>query len=170
MNTTVRRISVFSLAVIVILAMSVTAFAGSITKQQAVNKALKDAGTTKANVYALEAEKDDGKYEIEFKKKKNKAEYDYTISKSGTMLEKSVDYVYKHNYSKEKIGKLAAQKKVAKFSGIKFSVIKNGTCRFVKDDGEGKYIVKFRKGHYRYDYDVLAPNGKIMEYERDYVK
>ena len=84
--------------------------------------------------------------------------------------DRSVDYVYKHNYSKKKIGKLAAQKKVAKFSGIKLSVIKKGTVKFERDDGEGKYEVKFRKGNYRYDYDVLAPNGKIMEYERDYVK
>ncbi|MBQ2677424.1 MAG: PepSY domain-containing protein [Firmicutes bacterium] len=170
MTNAIRRVSIITLAVIVVIAMSASAFAGSLTKKEAVKKALNDAHTTKAGVYGLEAELDDGKYEIEFTKKKNNAEYDYEIKKTGRILEKSVDYVYKHNYSKHKIGKKAAKKKVAKFSGIKYSIINSGTCWFELDDGEGHYEVKFRKGHYKYDYEVLAPTGKIIEYSKNYVK
>ena len=170
MTNAIRRVSVITLAVIVVIAMSASAFAGSMTKKEAVKKALKDAHTSKDKVYALEAELDDGKYEIEFTKKKNDAEYEYEISKSGRILEKSVDYVYKHSSSKNKIGKKAARKKVAKFSGIKYSIIKKGTCTYEYDDNEGTYEVKFKKGHYKYDYEVLAPTGKIIEYSKDYVK
>ena len=170
MTNAIRRISVVTLAVIVVIAMSASAFAGTMTKKEAVKKALNDANTTKAGVYGLEADLDDGRYEIEFTKKKNDAEYEYEISKGGRILEKSVDYVYKHNYSDKKIGKKAAQKKVAKFSGIKLSIIKNGTCWFERDDGEGQYEVKFKKGNYKYKYEVLAPTGKIIEFSKKYVK
>lgn len=153
------------------LVMSVSAFAGSrITEKEAVNKALKDAGLSRARVTRLEAEYDDGKYEIEFTKKTNKTEYDYEVSKKGRILEKSVDRRYKKNHSHKKIGKIAARKKVAKFSGISLKVIKTGTCRYEYDDGEGTYEIKFRKGSYKYDYDVLAPTGKVIEYSKKYVK
>jgi len=170
MTKSIRRTSVIALAVILMIAMTASAFAGSLTKKEAVNKALKDAGTSKSKVYALQSERDGNKYEIEFIKKKNNAEYDYEISVGGRILEKNVDYVYRHNSSRSKIGKNAARKKVSKFSGIKLSIVSNGSCRYEYDDGEGIYEVKFRKGHYKYDYDVLAPTGKIIEYSRDYVR
>ena len=170
MTKTIRRSTVIALAVILMIAMTASAFAGTITMKQAINKALNDANTSKDKVYGLEAEKDGNKYEIEFFKKKNNAEYDYEISKGGRILEKSVDYVYKHNSSKKKIGKKAARKKVSKFSGIKYSIVSSGTCWYEYDDGEGTYEVKFRKGHYKYDYEVLAPTGKIIEYSKDYVR
>ena len=60
MTNAIRRVSVITLAVIVVIAMSASAFAGSMTKKEAVKKALNDAHTTKAGVYGLEAELDDG--------------------------------------------------------------------------------------------------------------
>ena len=58
---------------------------------------------------------------------------------------------------------------MAAFSGIKLSVIKKGTCTYEYDDGKGTYEVKFQKGSWRYDYEVLAPVGKIIDYEMKYV-
>ena len=111
------------------------------------------------------------KYEIEFIKEKNKAEYDYSISKkSGRILEKSIDYIYKHNSSKKKIGKKAAMKKVAKYTKTKLKIVKKGICTYEYEDNEGTYTVKFKKGNYFYDCELLAPTGKIIEFEKEYVK
>ena len=166
-----KRIAVAVLTIVMMLSMSVCVYADSVTKAEAKKIALKDSNLTASQIKNYEIEKEGKKWEIEFTKKKNKAEYDYKISAtSGKVLEKSVDYVYKKNKSKKKIGKAAAQKKVAAFSKIKLSIIKKGTVKFERDDGQGEYSVKFKKGHYKYDYTVLAPTGKIIEFERDYVR
>lgn len=161
-------------AVALVFSMSSMSFAASkITEKEAINKALKSADLTRDEVKYLEAEYDseDNVYEVEFMKKANKAEYDFNISASkGTILEKSVDYVYKHNSSRDKIGKLAARKKVAKFSGISLKVIKKGTCRYEYDDNEGVYEVKFRFKGRKYEYDVLAPTGKVIGFEWKRIK
>ena len=49
-------------------------------------------------------------------------------------------------------------------------VIKKGTCKYEYEKNEGTYEVKFRSGKYKYDYEVLAPTGKVIEYEKKYVK
>ena len=114
---------------------------------------------------------EDGIYEIEFVKNSNGKEYSYEISAStGKILEKSVDIKYKRNSSREKIGKKAARKKVAKYSGISYKTIKKGSCHYEYDDGKGVYEVKFKKGNRRYEYDVLAPTGKIIEYNWELIK
>ena len=35
---------------------------------------------------------------------------------------------------------------------------------------EGKYEVKFRKGSYKYEYDVLAPTGQIISFEKELIR
>ena len=163
-------IAVTAIAVVIMMCSSVFA-AGSITKDQAVSKALKDAGLSKNQVTMLKAETEKKKYEVEFIKEKNKAEYDYSISKkSGRILEKSIDYIYKHNSSKKKIGKKAAMKKVAKYTKTKLKIVKKGICTYEYEDNEGTYTVKFKKGNYFYYCELLAPTGKIIEFEKEYVK
>lgn len=164
-----KKVSLIVSMLIILALTSTTAFAGSgISKSTAINKALSDANLTKAKVTMLECELEHGKYEVEFTKKANNAEYDYEISKkSGKILEKSVDYEYTPNSSKDKIGKSAARKKVSKFSGISLATVKKGTCTYEYDDNEGTYEVKFKTKKYRYDYEVLAPTGKIIEYSRE---
>jgi len=168
-----KKITTILLAAIMIFAMSATAFAETVTEDSAINTALKNAKLEKSQVKQLEAEFDseDNVYEVEFTKKSNKTEYSYDISaSSGKILEKSVEYKYKRNTSKKKIGKKAARKKVAKFSGISYKIIKKGTCKFKKSGKQGKYEVKFKKGGRKYEYELLAPNGKIVEYEWKVVK
>ena len=169
MNTMIKRTTTLVLAGLMILSAAVPAFAASITKAQAIKKALKNAHTTRKAVYNFEAERDGGRFEIEFTKKKNNNEYSYEYKASnGRLMEKSVDYSYTRNSSRKKIGKSAAISKVAKFSGIARSIVASGTCRYEYDDREGTYEVKFRKGNYKYDYDVLAPTGKVIEMSKDY--
>ena len=62
MMKTGRRAVAFAFAVIMIMSMTATVFAGSVTKKEAVNKALKDAGLKRSQVRDLEAERDGGVY------------------------------------------------------------------------------------------------------------
>jgi len=156
-------------ALAMVVTMSVSAFAAGISSNDAaLKKALKNAGLKKSQVRHIESEfdREDGVYEVEFTKRSNGKECSYEISAdSGKIVKKSVDYRYKRNTSKKKIGKKAARKKVAKFSGISYKTISNGTCWYDYDDGQGVYEIKFEKGSKTYEYDVLAPTGKIIEYE-----
>ena len=145
---------------------TVTVAPAGITKDGALKIAFKNAKTTRSGVKRLEVELENGKYEIEFTKKKNGNEFDYEILKSnGVIWKKAVDYKYKHNYSTHKIGKKKAIKKLAKRTGISSKTIKKGTFHFERDDGEGKYEIKFKYNGKRYEYDMLAATGKVIEYQ-----
>ncbi|MBQ3291868.1 MAG: DUF4148 domain-containing protein [Mogibacterium sp.] len=163
-----KKIISIMIAAVMVMAMSVTAFAETMTQDAAVDLALSNAKLTRAQVMKLDAEFDpeENTYDVEFVRKSNKAEYDYEISaQDSKILEKSVEYKYKHNKSKKKIGKKAAMKKVAKFSGISYKTIRTGTCKYKYSHKKGVYKIKFRKGGCRYEYKVLAPTGKVIEYE-----
>ena len=156
-------------ALAMVMTMSISAFAAGISSSDAaLKKELKNAGLKKSQVKLVETDFDDedGVYEVEFTKRSDGREYDYEIAAgSGKIVKKAVDYRYKRNSSHDKIGRKAARKKVAKFSGISYTTIKKGTCYYEYDDGKGTYEIKFNKGSRRYEYDVLAPTGKIIEYE-----
>lgn len=163
-----RRLFSVVIALSMAAAMSLTAFADSLTSQDALSAALKNAGVSKSQVKRIETEYDDGSntYEVEFVKKKNKAEYDYEIAAStGVILEKSVEYNVKKGKSKKKIGKSAAIKRIAKASKIPQKVIKSGTVKYKYNKKYGKYEARFVYEGKRYEYEVLARNGKILEYE-----
>ena len=167
------KIIAFAAAAAMIMSMGAAAFGASyIGKDAAVSKALKNAGTTRSAVWELECERDsdDGitVYEVEFIK--GSTEYSYTINaKTGNIREKSVEYRYVPS-SKARIGKTAAKNKVFSFSGINRNKVSGLVCYYDYDDGKEIYEVKFRKGNYRYEYDVNARSGKIVEYSKEYKK
>ena len=165
-----RRISIGVLTIIMMLGMSTAAFgASSIGESEALDIALNNAGLSKAKVKNIEVEKEKNHYDVEFDKKSNGAEYDYEIAaKDGRIWEKTVEYKYKKNQSKKKIGKEKARKKVAEFSGKSYNVVKKGSCKYIYKNNQGKYEVKFRDGSSKYEYELQAPNGKIIEYEYEY--
>ena len=170
MRKSMRIVVALFAALALVMTMSASAFAdGSmIGNDAALKKALKNAGLKKSEVKRIETEYDDEDfvYEVEFVQRSNSKSFDYEISAgSGKILKKSVDYKYKRNSSRKKIGKKAAMKKVAKASGISYKTISKGTCRYEYDDGKGTYEIKFRKSGRAYEYEVLAPTGKIIEYE-----
>ncbi len=167
-NNKLRGLIVMSLALILSLAMSVSSFAASgFTTKDAINKALKDAKLTQSKVTALEAEYDDGKFEIEFIRRSNGAEYSYEYSGSGKFIEKSVDYNRAPNYGAKKLSKTQARNKVASFGGFKKATVKNGSCVYTRDDGQKVYEIHFNTTNYRYEYEVHARTGKIMEYSKE---
>lgn len=138
------------------------------TQKDAIGIALKDAKLTKAQVSQIETERDGTNIEVEFVYKKKKTRFEYEISPSnGRILSKEVEYAYKHNASKAKIGKKPALKKVAKHSGIPCSVVKKACCTYKYKKHEGTYKIKFRYKGYQYEYKLLAPTGRIIEWEKE---
>ena len=163
-----RRIFTILLSLTMVVMMSAAAFADSMTQESAEKAAFKDAGLSKDKVVGFEAEKDDGKYEIEFTDPDSGTEYSYEFSaSSGKMLEKSVDYTYKRTTSKKKIGAKAARAKAAKISGIKYKTVKKGSCKYTYKKKFGKYKVRFKTGGYKYEVEIAAATGKVIEFEKE---
>lgn len=166
-----KRSMIIVLSLIIAMTMSVTAFADSVTEQDAYNSAVNDSGVDPSQIALIESEFEKGKYEFEFIDQATGDEYSYEVmAASGNIVEKSVDFVYERNTSKAKIGKKNARKAVAAFSDISYKVVKKGKCRFERDNKEGKYEIKFKKGGYRYEYEVLAPTGEITDYEWEMIR
>lgn len=161
-------------ALAMVMTMSLSVFAAGVSSNDAaLKKALKNAGLKRSQVKYVDVEydSDSGSYEVEFTKKKTGTEYDYEINAaSGSILEKAVDIKYKRNSSHAKVGKTAAMKKVAKHAGVSYKTVKAGTCIYEYDDGKGTYEIKFETSKHRYDYEVLAPTGKIIEYEWEKIR
>ena len=175
MKNLVKKVVTLTVAAALVISTGAVAFGASgsyIGESKAIEKALKNAGTTKSEVSYIECERDDDDglvvYEIEFRK--GSKEYSYTINaKTGNIREKSVEYGYVRS-NKAKISESTAKKKVFSFSGIKQSKVSDLTCYYDYDDGKEIYEVKFRKGNYLYEYDVNARSGKIVEYSKEYSK
>ena len=156
-------------ALAMVMMMSMSVFAGAAdSNDAALETALNNAGLKSSQVKHVEAEYDaeDGVYEVEFTKKSNGKEYAYEITAdTGTIVKKSVENKYKKNSSHKKIGKKAARKKVAKSSGISYKIISEGTCTYEYDNGKGTYEIRFTDGSRNFEYEVLAPTGRILEHE-----
>lgn len=173
-----KKLFVVLLASLLSLAFAASAYADTftsattntntskLTRSDAIGIALNDAGFKKSQVVGLETESEKNLIKVEFKKKNKKTEYEYKIAvKDGTILKKEIEYAYKHNCSRAKVGKKAALKKVAKASGIDYSIIKKGKCSYTYKKCKGKYEIVFKYQGYKYEYELLAPTGKITEWE-----
>lgn len=142
--------------------------ANPLSAERALAIALDDAGLKKAQVALIEVERDGRAYEVEFALNSGKAEYEYEIATSdGQIISKDVDYAYRHTTSKKKVGEKAALKAVAKLTGVKKSVVNNAKITYKYKKGEGKYKVKFRNKGYEHECEVLAANGKVIEWEME---
>lgn len=163
-----KRIRMIITAMLMVIAMSVTSFAAGIDQNGAVNIALKNAGLSADQVTALEAERDGGKYEIEFINAATGDDYGYDISaSSGKILEKSVDFAYSKNKSKKKISKKSARKKAAAITGVKYKTVKKGSIKYKYKKKQGKYTLRFKSGGYRYEVEIQAPTGKVIDLEME---
>ena len=162
-----RRVTRLVVALIMVMAMSASVFAADITAGKAKSIALKNSklSAKKATRMSVKHDREDGVFEVKFRSKKNGAKYEYEIAAAtGKIVEKSVDYKYKKNRSRKKIGRTKAMKKAAKHAGVKLAVVKSGRCKYEYDDGKGTYEIKFRQGNYSYEVEILAPTGKVIEY------
>lgn len=145
-----------------------------ISEDEAKSTALKDAGLTEDQTSGIriKLDKDDGvrQYEVEFCA--GDKEYDYEIDAvSGDILSKDTDIEddFKKSGASDAAISEDEAKKIAleKVSGVGESDIK---IHQDKDDGrvvyEGKIVYKERK----YEFEIDAVNGKILEWEEESVK
>ena len=168
-SSIMRRSTAVAIMALMMISMTAAVFADSITSKEAVKIALKDAGLKKSQVKRLESEREGSKYEVEFKQKKGKKEFDYNIRRSdGKILKKSVDYNRKKSTSGDNIGKAAARKVAADHANVKVSVVESGKCRYDKSDRE--YEIKFKSAGNIYEYEIDSVKGKIKEYTVRYKK
>ena len=155
MKRTLRTLLIAALAMALVFTMTGMAFAGSeMTVEKAYKIALKDY------------DREDKVQEIEFKKKGSKIEYGYEISNTGKILEKSVDYNRAVVKGSKKLTKADAINVVVKTHGFKKTVVSKGRIKLEKDGGQWVYEMKFRSGSYRYEYEVHAATGQILEYSK----
>lgn len=175
-----KRKTALLMALIIGFALSFSAFgedvsaAGSkaITKTKALSIALGNAKLKKSQVCRIKVryDREDKAYDVRFIRKKNKADYEYDIAPaSGRILKKNIEYRYKKKCTKKRIPARCAQKKVAKYSKMPLSLIKKGKVQFEKKKAGYKYEIKFYKGKYEFECDVLARNGQIIEWEFKYI-
>lgn len=145
-----------------------------ISEDEAKSIALRDAGLTEDQTSGIriKLDKDDGvrQYEVEFYA--DDKEYDYEIDAvSGDILSKDTDIEddFKKSGASDAAISEDEAKKIAleKVSGAGESDIK---IHQDKDDGrvvyEGKIVYKERK----YEFEIDAVNGKILEWEEESVK
>lgn len=161
-----KKLAIVVLAVVLSTMFTATAFAGTISDKDALNIALSDAGFGKSQVADIEIEKKKSVIEVEFEKKNGKVGYEYKLSANGgAIMKKEIEYAYKCNCSKSKVGKKAVRRKVAKLSGIDYSIVKKAKCTYKYKNHKGKYKISFRYEGVDHEFEVLAPTGKVIEWE-----
>lgn len=158
-----------------------------IGKDKAKSIALEHAGLSADKVTGLKAEldKDDSKYEVEFRY--NNYEYDYDIDAySGKVLkndkeydgpteappkatEKATEKATKATEAakKEVIGKDKAKSIALKHAGLSADDVTGLKVELDEDDGVQVYEVEFDHGRKEYSYEINAKTGKIRSYEID---
>lgn len=145
-----------------------------IGKAKAKSIALKHAGVKEADIYDYEIEfdYDDGRivYEIEFST--TKYEFDYEIgAKDGSIVkqQKTNNDDNTNNTSSETITEAKAKSIALNHAGVDESKVENLRIEKERDDGRLEYHVEFRVGTKKYEYEISATSGKILDYdvERD---
>ena len=158
----------------IVLTLSVTAFAASVTKEDAKSIALDDSGLRNDELVYIRVagDNEDGVavWEVEFIAEKLGLyhEFDYTVRKSdGKILDK--------DYELEAVpftgAAEAIDKEVAKGLAVKEFNINLSDAKFLKtevdiDDGVKVYDIEFVSGDVKYSCEITA-NGRVTEKEVD---
>ena len=134
--------------------------------------ALKNAGKKKSEVSKLTArlDKDDEEYEVKFRTKTHKYEYDITEVK-GKIHEKDIKLIKRvKSKGKKLIGKKKALKIALKNAGVKKKNAKGIEVELEKEKGVRFYDVEFRAGSKEYDYEIDAERKTILEKSVENIK
>ena len=142
---------------------------GPITADDAKGIALADVGASEGDVDKLRVKQDDEKgrtvYEVEFRFGDSK--YDYEIdAAAGEITELSVEFQGKLPDGAGDVGEDAAVDAALAHAGVKKEQAGDLRVKPDKEDGRQIYEVEFRCESVKYDYDVDAATGFIVEWER----
>lgn len=170
--------------VVVIIAVSVTAFKSTlITKAEAKIVALKDAGLSEAEASALRTrlEFDDGRFQYEVDFYSNGTEYEYLIqAKNGEIIARDIDGKGNGNNDMQDIGNQFAADgnstaqpqedslDEAKAAALKDAGLSESDVTFKKTEpdhshGTQIYDIEFYTSDTKYDYEIDASNGMVLE-------
>lgn len=143
-----------------------------LTPEEARTAALKAAGQTAANVSFTKTklDNDDGRLIYEIKFWNNRTEYDFDIDAfTGQVLSYDFDGVQPSNAN----GNVTLEQ--AKAAALAYAGLSGSNVTFTKtemdnDDGRQIYELKFQTSQARYEADVDAATGKVVEYDYKLLK
>lgn len=150
---------------------------GYIGKEKALALALVHLGVKEADIRELEIEIDYKKkrmiYEIEFKTADKEYEIDID-AQSGEVLEVEIETLKKApsstGSSSNYIGESAAKSIAFKDAGVSESQSSSLKVELDRQNGIMVYEVEFIYSGYKYEYDIDALSGKILEIEKERIK
>ena len=157
----------------------VTEPATKISRDQALQIALEDAGLTQDQIHDLEVELDnDGgalHFDVDFEV--NDKDYDYEIdAEDGKILKKQVPKKEtattsasssSSSSSSKQLSRTEARDIVLKHAGLSISQVRDLEVELDKDGGKAHYDVDFDADGYEYDYEVDAQTGKILKSRKE---
>lgn len=145
-----------------------------ISLDKAIEIALADAKVKKANAKITEAKADKydrvPHYEIEFVA--NSKEYEYEIAmNNGKILKKEVENTGSESKPSADTSKYISIDEAKKIA-LKKAKVDSSKATFKKakldtDDRTAHYDIEFISGKYKYEVEVNAKTGKVMDYERE---
>lgn len=146
---------------------------GEITIEEAKSIALKDVGVTDVTFTKEKRDYDDGRavYEIEFIYGNTEYEYEIAVS-GGSILKKDIDYERyggtANNSGQYSITAEEAENIALKDAGVSRDNVDFITSHAGRDDGIYLYDVEFFAGDRKYEYEINASNGNIIQSDIDY--
>ncbi len=146
---------------------------GEITIEEAKSIALKDAGVTNATFTKEKRDHDDGRavYEIEFIYDNKEYEYEIAVS-GGSILKKDIDYE-RYGSTANNSGQYSITAEEAENIALKDAGVSRNDVDFItshqgRDDGIYLYDVEFFAGDKKYEYEINASKGNILQSDIDY--
>lgn len=143
-----------------------------LTRDEAIDIALKDAGLTKDQVRDLEAEldRDNGvlHYDVDFEK--DNKDYDYEIhAETGQILRKEipVQTSAQNPAPQKQLTREEARDIALKHAGFTANQVRDLESELDRDDGKLHYDVDFEKDGYDYSYEIDAATGSILRSEKE---
>ena len=157
----------------------VTEPATKISRDQALQIALDDAGLTQDQIHDLEVELDnDGgalHFDVDFEV--SNKDYDYEIdAEDGKILKKQIpekeaaatsSTTSSTSSSSKQISRTEARDIALKHAGLSTSQVRDLEVELDKDDGKVHYDVDFEADGYDYDYEIDAQSGKILKSKKE---
>lgn len=142
--------------------------ASHLSKNEAVDAVLKDAGLSKNDIEDLDVEykKKSKKYEVEFETKTY--EYEYAIKRNGNITSKEMEIRKEpvQNKNAAKISEARAKSIAFQTAGISEADAKKIKVTQKTDDDLDIFKVTFKSGSYKYEYKLDAYTGVLLEMER----
>ena len=151
-----------------------------ISREQALQIALEDAGLTQDQIHDLEVELDNDSgalhFDVDFEV--NDKDYDYEIdAEDGKILKKqlpkqeaaatSTASSSSSSSSSKQISRTEARDIALKHAGLSTSQVRDLEVELDKDGGKVHYDVDFEADGYDYDYEIDAETGKILKPKKE---